>query len=502
MKTDYSCFLHAGEDGHIWWRLEDAIKLGAGYIPVKNDDHNLVPVLRPPNQRVRVNERTLVGAFSDERLAMVRPKVLDRDGSRLVDASDFLGWLSQYVAQTQAEIPFPNDLVRAVRRAAGAAVKKEEVPPSFDSLTAALSGWFDKGLSDLPPSLSDRVREDLWPLPWDRLSAEQREDAAKQWDYQNDPATEAEREAGWDLVARRWEVEAKIREWERVGAGTAGDLATKEARLAELREEITTIDLAEKRMVGSERGGKVRRGDLPDEHVSKDEDFEYIAYPRAMKRLRERLGATPQEVAAWLFFSETPGRLVAYTNANELDPPPKFGFSDTEGDDYVSPLMACWFRRGDIEAFEPDERYITGRALIERWGQHPDIDPRAFMLAKIRESRLLDLHPGWGRTQPTWLGQESSDPLESGLFALSHVKEIEAEDFGLDRLDQPPVPDAKPAGHLNHDLDLQRKANAIAQNMLKKHGKSYVTRDRVAAALAKDESMTSGTVARRIRKQW
>jgi len=55
MKTDYSCFLHAGEDGHIWWRLEDAIKLGAGYIPVKNDDHNLVPVLRPPNQRVRVN---------------------------------------------------------------------------------------------------------------------------------------------------------------------------------------------------------------------------------------------------------------------------------------------------------------------------------------------------------------------------------------------------------------------------------------------------------------
>lgn len=255
-------------------------------------------------------------------------------------------------------------------------------------------------------------------------------------------------------------------------------------------------------MVGSERGGKVRRGDLPDEHVSKDEDFEYIAYPRAMKRLRERLGATPQEVAAWLFFSETPGRLVAYTNANELDPPPKFGFSDTEGDDYVSPLMACWFRRGDIEAFEPDERYITGRALIERWGQHPDIDPRAFMLAKIRESRLLDLHPGWGRTRPTWLGQESSDPLESGLFALSHVKEIEAEDFGLDRLDQPPVPDAKPAGHLNHDLDLQRKANAIAQNMLKKHGKSYVTRDRVAAALAKDESMTSGTVARRIRKQW
>jgi hypothetical protein len=110
-----------------------------------------------------VNERTLVGAFSDERLDIVRPQVLERNGSRFVDACDFLGWLFPYVAQTQAEMLFPNDLVRAVRRAAGAAVQKEEVRPSFESLRAALRGWFDKGLCDLPPSLSDRVREDLWP---------------------------------------------------------------------------------------------------------------------------------------------------------------------------------------------------------------------------------------------------------------------------------------------------------------------------------------------------
>jgi hypothetical protein len=252
-------------------------------------------------------------------------------------------------------------------------------------------------------------------------------------------------------------------------------------------------------MFGIKRSGTVRRGDLPDESAATDEGSEYIAYPLAMKRLRERLGAKPEEVAAWVFWGEMPGGLVAYTNANELDPPPKFGFSDTEGDDYVSPLMACWFRRGDIEAFEPDERYITGRVLIERWGQHPDIDPRAFVLAKIRESRLLDLHPGWGRTRPTWLVQESSDPLESGLFALSHVKEIEAEDFGIGT---PPVPDAKPADHLNHDPVLQAKANAIAQDMLKTHRRSYVTRDRVAGILAPKEKMTVETITRRIRKQW
>ena len=218
-----------------------------------------------------------------------------------------------------------------------------------------------------------------------------------------------------------------------------------------------------------------------------------------MKRLRERLGATPEEVAAWVFWGETQGGLVAYTNANELDPPPKFAFFYTMGDDYVSPLMACWFRRGDIEAFEPDERYITGKALIERWGKEPDIEAEAFVLAKIQESRLLDMHPNCGGTRATWPEREAFPPLGSGLFALSHVEQIEAEDFGIGT---PSVPDAKPAGHLNHDPVLQKKANAIAQNMLKKHRPSYVTRNRVAGILAPKEDMDVATITRRIRKQW
>jgi len=252
-------------------------------------------------------------------------------------------------------------------------------------------------------------------------------------------------------------------------------------------------------MPGKERSEKVRPGDLSDEAARTDEDFEYIAYPRAMKRLRERLGATPEEVAAWVFWGETHGGLVAYTNANELDPPPRFHFIHTMGDDYVSPLMACWFRRDDIETFEPDERYITGKALIERWGKDPDIEPKAFMLAKIEESRLLDMHPNCGGTRATWPEQESFPPMESGLFALSHIEAIEVEDFGIGTQ---PVPDAKPVGRLNHDPVLQAKANAIAQDMLKKHRASYVTRDRVAGILAPKENMDVGTVTRRIRKQW
>ncbi|MCM8612808.1 MAG: hypothetical protein NFW17_12050 [Candidatus Accumulibacter sp.] len=369
----------------------------------------------------------------------------------------------------------------------------------FESLSEALKIWFQRPLTDLPEALRQRVEHEFLPFTWDLLSPGQRRNFAQQWDYKNDPATEPERQAAWDLVARRLEIEAKTKEWERACAGTATDLATKKARLTELREAIARIDLAEKRMSGKERSEKVRRGDLSDESARKDEDFEYIAYPRAMKRLRERLGATPEEVAVWVFWGETLGGLVAYTNANELDPPPRFHFIHTMGDDYVSPLMACWFRRDDIEAFEPDERYITGKALIERWGKEPDIEPKAFVQAKIEESRLLDMHPNCGGTRATWPEQEPCPPMESGLFALSQVQAIEADDFGIDAS---PVPDAKPADHLNHDPVLQAKANAIAQEMLKKRRRCDVTRERVAATLATEVGMKAETVTRRIRKQW
>ncbi|QKS29129.1 MAG: hypothetical protein FAZ92_00479 [Accumulibacter sp.] len=386
--------------------------------------------------------------------------------------------------------------VSAGRRESASAVVTEG---RFESLSEALEEWFERPLTDLPEALRQRVEHEFLPFTWDLLSPEQRRDFTQQWDYKNDPATEPERQAAWDLVARRLEVEGKMREWEHTCAGTATELATKEARLAELREEITKIDLAEKHMSGKERSEKVRRGDRPDESARTDEDFPYIAYPRAMKRLRERLGATREEVAAWVFWGETQGGLVAYTNANELDPPPKFAFFYTMGDDYISPLMACWFRRDDIEAFEPDERYITGKTLIERWGNEPHIEPKAFVLAKIEESRLLDIHPNYGGTRATWPEREEFPPLESGLFALSQVKAIEAEDFGIGT---PPVPDAKPAGHLNHDPVLQAKANAIAQDMLKNNRRAIVTRDRVASILARQEAMDVGTVTRRIRKRW
>jgi hypothetical protein len=113
---------------------------------------------------------------------------------------------------------------------------------NFYSLTLACEGWFDKPLYDLPDGLRQRLEDDFWPMPWDRLSAARRRDVTRQWDYENDPATEQERQYAWDLSDQMLAIEAQIAMWESIAAPTAGDLALKEVRLAELRQELAQME--------------------------------------------------------------------------------------------------------------------------------------------------------------------------------------------------------------------------------------------------------------------
>lgn len=167
------------------------------------------------------------------------------------------------------------------------------------------------------------------------------------------------------------------------------------------------------------------------ESSSSDDDF--IAYPSALRELNRRLGATADELAAWVFYGPDRGGLTAYVNANELSPPPRFHYqmflhADDEWD-YLGPLMRTWFRRADIAGFEPSERYISGDSLIKRWSGQPGLVPAAYIQAKIDESRLDDLHPIVGVTRAN-IDEPMFAPLEKGLFKLSFVRAVEAEDFG------------------------------------------------------------------------
>lgn len=345
---------------------------------------------------------------------------------------------------------------------------------TFESLTAALDGWFDKPLSELPEALQERVREDFFPMPWADLSAEQRKSVARQCDYQNHPATETDRQLWWDFAIKEDELEKQIEQWESVAAPTARELAEKERRLKELHAELARMQKHQER----DRGGYLQAPEVSTS-TTPNEPHRYIAYPKALRRLEERLNATPGELAAWIFMGPEQGGIAAYRNANELEPPPRFSFAYYLGaEDYLAPMMACWFLEQDIERFNPADRYITGKALIDRWEKQPGIKATAFIQAKIKESRLIDLHPIYGGTRGTLSEDATFPPLEDGLFLLAHVEGVEAEDFGgAGEGDQPNPSVGSPEWR-------KRNAKAAADALHNKPGGSREKRNAIRASWA------------------
>lgn len=309
----------------------------------------------------------------------------------------------------------------------------------FDSLTLALEGWFDTSICNLPDELRQRVKREFIPMSWDQLSAEDRRSIALQMDSQHDPATERDRQFWWDFFGRQDALKAEIAQWEAVATPTASDLALSEDRLRELRQELARMEMElQKGLAPSDHRPVSNRSDgqCAASRTGQDSTAPYVAYPEAMQQLVERLDATPEELAAWVLMGSESGGLSAYLNINESDPPPRFRYGQDDGivgDDYLSPLMTCWFRVDEIAEFHPEHRYITGSALLKRWSNRPGLHPAAFILEKIEESRLLHVQPVCGMTHAISTVDASCPSLTTGLFRLSEVEAIEAEGFGLDR---------------------------------------------------------------------
>lgn len=301
----------------------------------------------------------------------------------------------------------------------------------FDSLTLALEEWFDRLLGEFPEPLRKRAEQELSPLRWEELSPEQRRSAALQRDYQRDPATEQERKDWWTFFHRMDELEAELQRQRPGDRVNLDDLLFGTGPLKDVRDQIRRMKVREQR-------AKAEYYPQRRLAVQAAEPGRYMAYPKALQALKQSLNATPEEMAAWVFMGADDGGLSAYLNVNELDPPPQFRFgalaffgNASEGDsDYVAPLMGCWFKSVDVVRFEPADRFITGQALVERWGSISGVKVEAFIRAKIRETRLVDLHPIYGGTQAGGLGDAHLPPMAEGLFRLAEIEAIELEDFG------------------------------------------------------------------------
>lgn len=284
----------------------------------------------------------------------------------------------------------------------------------FVSITIALEAWFHKPLVDLPEELQQRVTN-AFLASWDALSPTQRREAALTIDLQRDPTCEKANQFWWDFYQKQNALKDQIASWENANTPSATDMAKKEAMLNELGDALQRMEQFEK---------VHQRPYSPEPFASSKPS--YIEYPKAFQLLAVRLKATPEELAAWIFLGPENGGLQAYTNANELDPPNKFYYGYFMGSqDYIAPLMACWFSESDIDHFQPADRFITGKELLIRWGKFPTINPRAFICAKVAESRLQDIHPIYGVTRVSFFDREDLPDLETGLFALSKIQEIE-----------------------------------------------------------------------------
>ena len=113
---------------------------------------------------------------------------------------------------------------------------------TFESLSQALAGRFDADLVHLPGGLRQRIEREFQPMAWADLSAEQRRSVAAQLDHHDDPATEPLRAFWWGFFDRKRSLEGQVAEWQAATAPTAGELALRESRLAELRRELAHMD--------------------------------------------------------------------------------------------------------------------------------------------------------------------------------------------------------------------------------------------------------------------
>lgn len=377
-------------------------------------------------------------------------------------------------------------------------------------LTVVLGPWFNTNFHALPANIRHRIEADFFPMPWDQLSPVQRREVAQRRDKLHAPANRHANALAWRLVTQQAHIKDQIAAFQRALTPTATDITAKETRLEELKHDLAQIDwkLRHAPMVSPAPAPQYRRF---------DSQIRYTPFPTAFEQLRQRLDATREELAAWVFFGPEGGGIAAYQaprkwnpqalilrTKNDFIPPKRFFFDIFLGEDYVAPLMSCWFDEDEILAFKPQDRFITGLALIKRWQRHSHIKPEAFVSAKIAESRLIDIHPILGRTQAGFPEQHWLPPLETGLFSLGDVESIEAEAFDINPATgapkRGPGRPRDPSALSNCVDELREDAIAVARNL---GGNPKV--DAVVAQLVLREKYAkwdSNTIKRQVRAAW
>lgn len=180
---------------------------------------------------------------------------------------------------------------------------------------------------------------------------------------------------------------------------------------------------------------------------------EYLSFQQAKQILAQRLGATPEEIAVWVWYGpEHGGGLVAYADSTpapcckaDVCPdyqrdrcatlsPRRFHFPDSGSvakDVTPANLLAdCYFQKTAVVAFAPDRvgRFISWSQLFERWKMFglSDDEIRRKVVGRIECGELIDHMPIYGCTQ---LSGHTDAAGEGAMFEVEQVEAIQARDF-------------------------------------------------------------------------
>lgn len=293
----------------------------------------------------------------------------------------------------------------------------------FNSLFVALEPWFESLLDDIPEDVRARIEREFFPGWWDELEPVQRREAIRQLDAQHDPDAEMEGIYWFDLFNQIRDLKKQMETWSTAPASGVEELDRKELRLRELEEELRVLE-------ARARVGK-KFYSAPSNRFEVISWDQFISFPMAMSILKDRLGATVDEIAIWARFGSRKGGIDAFKKQDQEFPPSRFFFHPELSHQYLNHLTGCWFIKEEINTFDPEERFITGAELVRRWQGKLGDGCRSFIADKIKELRLIDLHPVKGGTQASEPDDPELPTLEEGIFPLDLIQEVEEQQLNF-----------------------------------------------------------------------
>ncbi len=451
-QRDYRSFL-TFDDGRVWTLLPDARKLVAGYLPFSDDDDNLNPTLRAPNNRVLVTERGLIGAHTSEATRFLEPTTRKSGDATFVDMKEYLVWFQKYNVVADLGIVISGAL--------------------WDAVLVELAVGRSGGNSET---------QAYWEAFYERLT-EQKRKLAEAEALKADTATELERKE-----ARIETIQRTIRAMEEESdflqtpfGGEDGDLTEQEPPPSRYTGEPIQYE-APPDLLSLGKLNQIEELEPPPSQNIND----YLPYEDAIDLLRRSFAdVTAEEIAAWVWEGPNGGGLRAFVPNHESidrfhyieceDPRP----ADRQRKDpfnYVEPILKCVFLRAEIDQFKPADRYWSSDRLLNHWrGRHGD-HVEAFICAKIELRQLKDFAPIWGTTQWMRPGDNKRPPSNKALFHLSKILSIDAASGKSIRTPTPPPPaieptkpgDAKdPRPELNLRFPWRPPVREIAESILK-----------------------------------